>query len=103
MEGQAIFVCPECGEHFTSVDIDYRNTNHAIPMACPKCGTRTLDKYWNQTSLPDWGIFAIIFACLILPFVLWRLFHRLLGMYFYKTYIKDYQKTDDQKVEKKRK
>jgi len=103
MKGQAIFVCPECGEHFTSVDIDYRNSDHAIPMACPQCGTRTLDKYWNQTSIPDWGIYAIILACLILPYVIWRLCRRLIYKFFYKIYVKDYRTAEEKQDKTKKK
>jgi len=97
MEGQAIFECPNCGERFKSVDIDYRTSDHSIPMACPHCGTRTLDKAWNQTDIPDGWLITIIISCIIIPLVLWRGILGLLELYYRRLY--SYKKEGEEEKE----
>ena len=37
LRGRTLFVCDECSNHFSGLDIEYQATVLSAPVRCPKC------------------------------------------------------------------
>ena len=39
--GKTLFRCPKCGKVFIAPDFEENATTLSVPMACPRCGTKS--------------------------------------------------------------